>query len=97
MSQFKIDGFILSVNDLYTWINGFITLFRKDKLKKVRLPREIVDIMKTHDPDKETADALLMYLSNNDHYMSRFVDIVKDGMAEIAIEKGLNPQQLKTP
>ena len=40
MSQFKIDGFILSVNDLYTWINGFITLYRKDKLKRVHLPHD---------------------------------------------------------
>lgn len=89
MSQFKIDGFILSVNDIYTWINGLITLFRKNKLKRVHLPREIVDIMKKHEADRETADELLAYLSHNDHYMATFVDIVKKGMTELAIEKGV--------
>lgn len=88
MSQFKIDGFILSVNDIYTWIDGFIQLFRKDKLQKVKLPQEILDIMLLNNQDKKTADAILSYLSNNDHYMSRFIDIVKDGMADLAIDKG---------
>ena len=87
MSLYRIDGFTLSVNDITTWIAGFITLFRNGKLRKKHLPPEIVEIMSHHEDEKKNLQEIFAWLKNNEHYMKEFVTMVQEGMTDMAIEK----------
>lgn len=87
MSLYKIDGFVLSVDELYTWIAGFVTLYRKGMLRKKKLPREILEIMKREKEDRHATQDVLVYLKEHEDYMAEFVHMIKEGMADLAIEK----------
>jgi hypothetical protein len=87
MSLYKIDGFVLSVDEFYTWIAGFVTLYRRGKLRRKKLPQEIVDIMKREKEDRHATQHVLEYLEEHEDFMAEFVRIIKEGMADLAIEK----------
>lgn len=87
MSQYKIDGHIMSVNELYTWVNGFIVSYRKGLLKKKKLPPEVVSIMKKNRESKEAAQQLLIYLKKDEDFLNDLIAMVREAATEIALEK----------
>ncbi|MFA5088963.1 MAG: hypothetical protein WC552_08040 [Candidatus Omnitrophota bacterium] len=87
MSLYKIDGHILSVNELITWIAGFITLFEKGKLKNKRIPPALLKILSENSDAKETSNKVLIYLKENEDYLPVLIKIVQFGFTELAIEK----------
>ena len=88
MSLFKIDGYVLSMNEVTSWIGGFIKLYRNNHLRRVKLPGEIVAIMKEKKSDQDALHDLLVYLKEHDDYMPEFIDIVKEATTTLAMEKG---------
>ena len=87
MSLYKIDGFVLSVSELYTWIAGFVTLYRKGRLRRKHIPESIVEILHREKDDKAATQEILVYLKSNEDYMAQFVRLVKDGVTDLAIER----------
>jgi hypothetical protein len=87
MSLYKIDGMTLSVNDFYTWISGFITLYHKGMLRKKKIPAGLVEIMKNETDEKKLLQDILVYLKEHEEHMEKFVNMVKEGVTELAIEK----------
>ena len=87
MSLYKIDGFVLSVDELYTWIAGFVNLYRKGRLRRKKIPEGIVDIMHRERDDKQAAQELLEFLKAHEEHMAMVVRLVKDGMGDLAIER----------
>lgn len=87
MSQYKIDGHILSVNEFFTWVNGFVVLYRKGMLKKKKLPKEVVRIMKENSVDKDAAMKVLAYLKKDEDFLNDLIAMVQEGATELALEK----------
>ena len=92
MSLFKIDGYVLPVNEIYTWIAGFVTLSRKGWIKSKEIPKEVAAILK-QDDDKEVVQDIMVYLKKDEDYLKILIDIVKEGMTELAIEKSKKSRQ----
>ena len=88
MSLYKIDGFVLSVDELYTWIAGFVSLHRRGRLRGKKLPRAITDILKREKEDRAATHALLVYVEENEKTLGDIILLTREGMAELAVEKG---------
>lgn len=87
MSLYKIDGFLLSVDELYTWVGGFVVLYRKGRLRRKKIPQQIVDIMAQEKDDRRATQDVLVYLKQNEDYMAEFIKMIKDATADLAIER----------
>jgi hypothetical protein len=87
MSLYKIDGFLLSVDELYTWIAGFVTLYRKGRLRRKRIPQDIVDLLAREKDDRLAIQEVLVYLKQHEDYMAEFIRMVKEATADLAIER----------
>ncbi len=87
MSQYKIDGHILSVNEFFTWVNGFIMLYRKGMIKRKKLPKEVVRIMKSNGGDKDAAQQIMIYLKKDEDFLNDLIAMVQEGATELALEK----------
>jgi hypothetical protein len=90
MSLFRIDGYTLPVNEIFTWIAGFVTIHRKGMLSEAHLPGELDEIMDRQGDDKKAIQEILVYLNDNPDYMDKFIKIVKNGMTVLATEKHMN-------
>ncbi len=89
MSLFRIDGHVLPVDELYTWVEGFILLYRRGRLtgKDGQIPQAVHVILEQEQEMKVAADALLAYLGEDEDFMPILVATVKVGMTDLAIEK----------
>ena len=87
MSDLRIDGYTLPVNEFITWIAGFVTIHRKGMLSEAHLPEALDEIMNRQADDKKAIQEILVYLNDNPDYMNKFIHIVKNGMTELAAEK----------
>lgn len=85
MSLYKIDGHIMSVDEMVTWIGGFITLSRQGRLEGKKIPAGAADILKNGD-DKKVLKEMMVYLKSDEDFMPVMMDIVRKGVTDIAFE-----------
>ena len=83
MSIYRIDGYVLSVPDLYKWIGSFIAIYRMGKIPGRIVPNDILESLKNSN-DEKVVQAILAYLKNDEEFIGELINIVREKAPEVA-------------
>lgn len=107
LGHLRIDGHEFSVNQLYSWIGGLITLYRNGKLQKVKLHPDLenilsnVEICKNENIDKQHNDwwNILNWLHHYEKIREsierKAADFIKNVEAETLFYENKNKEKLR--